>query len=237
MTDDEHVSDDLLLTAALGTGPQGADEDRVARHLIRCPRCRATHAALVEAVDLTLAATPRVAPPPGFESRVLEALRAAAPRPPEVPRPEPAPPAGPARAGTASNRRRLRDRAPSRWLVAAAGIVVGVALGAGGVQLLTTPEDLPVEATALMTDSGRTVGTVSGTDGLEGPQLVVALRRDPPGSTVVCRAVLADGSIRELARWPVGSYAGATWVIDHPAHARLVELTDESGTVWASAEL
>lgn len=219
MTDDEHLDDDLLLATALGGGAPDAESARAAGHLASCTDCRAAHTALLEAVDLTLAATPHATPPPGFESRVLEALQS----------------------GTSQVQgpggRRVRDRLASGWLLAAAGFLVGIALGAGGLQLLSDRDEPPVAAVALTTDSGRPVGTVSGTDGLDGPQLVIVLRGDPPGTTVVCRAVLADGSVRELARWPVGPYTDSTWVIDRPAGARAVELTDEAGTVWAAADL
>ena len=69
----QHPDEDLLVELALGHAAP-ADRERAAAHLARCVACRRAYDELAGAVDLVLPAAPRVAPPPGFEARVLERL-------------------------------------------------------------------------------------------------------------------------------------------------------------------
>ncbi|HEY1967004.1 MAG TPA: hypothetical protein VGH89_03590 [Pseudonocardia sp.] len=58
----------------------GEMRDQVVHHLDRCPRCRATVAEFIDTSDRLLELMPEIPPPPGFETRVLAALRTGAPR-------------------------------------------------------------------------------------------------------------------------------------------------------------
>jgi hypothetical protein len=58
----------------------GESRDQVVHHLDHCPRCRATVAELIDTSDRLLEMMPEIPPPPGFENRVLAALRTAEPR-------------------------------------------------------------------------------------------------------------------------------------------------------------
>jgi hypothetical protein len=64
---------DLEVEFALNT-LCGEDRARVVDHLDRCPRCRATVSALTESSDRLRELMPELAPPPGFEQRVLAGL-------------------------------------------------------------------------------------------------------------------------------------------------------------------
>jgi len=210
VADRYHADEGALLAAALGDA-----DPAVTRHLAECLACRRAHQALLDGVDLALAAAPGAAPPPGFESRVLERLRGS----------------------------RRPDRGPSRrsrWLPAAAAALLGVAAGVGGAQLLDRDEPAPAVSTSavpLGTDGGTTVGTVSHARGEDGEQLVVTVGARAPGGWVTCRVVRSDGSAEELARWPVAGDGELAWTVDRPTDAVAVELVTDDGEVWARAEL
>src|SRR5690606_37612790 len=131
-----HPDEDLVLDAVLGTGDQ---RDDVVAHLASCTRCRGAHGALVDGVDLVLPAVPRSQPPTGFESRVLDQLAELRP------------------AG-APSRTRLW---PSALAAAAAGLL-GVAVGAAGVGLLT--DDPAEEPPAVVSAPAVPLVTADGTD-------------------------------------------------------------------------
>ena len=58
----------------------GADRAAVAGHLAACAECRAEVESLARVTDTLWAGSPEAEPPAGFESRVLDAVRAPAPR-------------------------------------------------------------------------------------------------------------------------------------------------------------
>lgn len=213
MTTDRHPAPGRFLEHALGTG-----DDAVAAHLEQCAPCRSTHRELLEGVDLVLPAVPRVAPPPGFETAVLGLLQAQ----------------GPAR--------RSRGRLP-RWGATAAGLLLGLALGAGGASVLdgdqrergeAVPPLAPERSATLTSADGSPVGTVARAYGEGRRRLVVVVSAGGPEGDVTCRAVLADGSEHDLARWRVTGQD--VWVVVDPGATR-VELVEESGRVWATADL
>lgn len=213
---DPHPSPDLLLELAVGTGDDTV-RGQVSGHLERCPACRLAHRELLDGIDLTLPAAPRVAPPPGFETAVLGLLREAGAAQPAEPR-------------------------SRRWLATAAAVLLGVALGAGGASLLgrTDPPEGPALTTermaALVADDGSHVGAVVRAYDDDGRVLVVLVHAGTPGATLTCRAVLADGTIRDLAQWRLSGED--VWVVDEPAPGTTaVELVDETGRVWAAADM
>lgn len=216
-----HPDDDVLLEVALGT-VEGPVIEQVADHVSGCVRCHRRHRVLMDGVDLTVAAVPRSTPPPGFETRVLERLHE-----------ERAHTGRPSRSG----------RQMSRWLPVAAAGIIGLTAGVAAVRAFDSqPENPPSVASAqaapLVADDGSEIGSITRSQGQDGAQLVVILSEGTPGATYTCRAVLDDGTVRDLARWEASGYADDVWIIDEPASGvRTVELVDEAGEVWAAAAL
>lgn len=222
MTEHRHPDDDALVEAALGTSQVDA-VDEVRDHLAGCVRCRRVHAELLDAIDLALPAVPRALPPSGFESTVLERLSAA-----QSPT-----------ARTAGGARRA-----ARWLPLAAAALLGVAVGAAGVQVLTDqpapdpPAVVSARAVPLLGVDGADVGAVSRTHDDDGTRLVVVVHDDAPAGVYTCRVTLVDGTRQDVAEWPVSGYDEVAWVLDEPPPGvRSVELVGESGEVWAVADL
>jgi len=230
-----HLDEDTLVELALGTLSSDAQAAGL-RHLATCPACRSEYDELAAAVDGTLVASPAVAPPTGFEARVLAGIGAGrtdvSPRPRWSPRhPSPRPSRRP------SARPSLR---PSRWpLLAAAALVVGVLLGGWAGSALRSPEPAyspAAGAVALRTASGDDVGEVF--PGKYAGRDVLVMRVDGgPGRHYTCRLQLADGSTRDAGEWSLPESGSAVWIIDAPAGVTGVEMVADSGTVWSSAEL
>lgn len=216
----EHPSEDLLLDLALGHADT-SDRERAGAHLAWCLVCRRDYDELAGAIELVLPVVPRVAPPPGFEWRVLERLDAA--------RGTPSPDA----AGRPGVRRRT-------VLWAAAAAVAGVVAGAGGTAYLRRAEDpAPSWAAPLLTADGTRVGQVSPSFGGDGPVLVVDVTDGPAGRTYTCRLRLADGAAEDVATWGLADDRPNSWVVDVPTgdEVTAVELVAEGGHVWAAARL
>ncbi|MCW8379873.1 cupin domain-containing protein [Streptomyces justiciae] len=216
---DTHPDEDELLALALGTLPGESAE--LLRHLTVCPACRSTYDDLSAAVDSVLPAAPSVAPPAGFDARVLERL--------ELPAPEP-------RTG-----RRRSYRLP---LLVAAAAAAGLCLGAAGavvVDLGSPPASqvaVSERGARLVTGSGATVGTVEpsrfGTESV----LVMQITDGRPGTHYTCRLLLKDGSTRDAGHWWLPSSGRATWIAYGTADSvDRVELVTDEGRVWSSAGL
>src|SRR5262245_12703303 len=89
MTEQPLHPDDELVELALGD----IDEPRrsqLIRHLVDCAQCRSAYDAIAIAVDAVLPAAPEIAPPVGFDQRVL--TRIGAVNPPGSPEAPPRPP-------------------------------------------------------------------------------------------------------------------------------------------------
>ena len=231
MTENQHPQGDRVLELALGevTGP---DRDALTAHLAGCPTCRQDYDELATAIEHTLAAVPRVGPPPDFERRVLQRLHD------DV--------AAAAAQGTRPARSRRQAR---RWrpvLGAAAAGVVGLLAGVGLTLSLTADEEPPVTeavatvagGAALTTSAGDGVGQVSRSFADGEPVLVVEVTDGPVGNRYLCRLVLADGQTQAVGEWALDAERPNSWVVPapEPGVAR-VELVGESGAVWSSAEL
>ncbi len=210
---DQHPGEDRLLELALGeVGEPECDE--LTRHLVSCPQCREEYDAVSTSIDATLPAGPRIEPPLGFDRRALEAMRTG------------------------------RRGSPRAMVVAAAAALVGMALGAGATVTLTG-QDPPVppaetrlaSGTALTTDVGTRVGTVT-ESWLEGePVLVVDVTDGSEGSTYTCRVVLAGGGTRDVGVWTLESGRPNSWVVPAPEPGvQTVQLVADAG-VWSSADL
>lgn len=220
MTELPHLQEDRILELALGevTGP---DRDMLTAHLAGCPACRKDYDELATAIEQTLAAVPRAAPPAGFEAKVLRALHT-----------QQSPTAPP------SSRRRV-------LLPVAAAAVVGLIAGAG-LTLAVTGQDDPgsdqvvvaTGASPLTTSVGVEVGRVSRSSDHGTQVLVVEVGDGPAGNRYLCRLLLTDGTTRDVGQWQLDRKQPNSWVV--PAAepgVRGVQLIGESGKVWSSAQL
>lgn len=221
MTDPTHPAQDRLLELALGE-LAGPDRDQLTAHLSGCPVCRHDYDELAAAIEQTLAAVPRIAPPAGFERTVLGALHT----------------------------QRSAGTAPlARWrtvLPVAAAALVGMAAGVGvtlGLSSQGGPGDsVPVAvadyAVGLTTATGERVGEVSRSQHATGPALVVVVTDGPAGNRYTCRLVLTDGTTQDVGAWVLDPRRPNSWVVQAPEQGvRSVQLITESGAVWSSAEL
>jgi hypothetical protein len=234
-----HPGPDLLLTLALGEVDEPGRSE-LAHHLAACEPCREEYSAVVAGLEQVLAAAPTVAPPPGFEGRVLAAMGMTR-RPATGPRAtRTAHPHGPGRSG-----RRRRS-----VLLAAAGAVAGLVVGAGGALLATqdpagpgggptapAPSAAPSYTGAdLVRADGTVVGHVAGSRFDGDDVLVVDVSQAPEGVRYECRGVLPDGTEVPLGDWTIGPERSATWVVPDPG-ATAVRLVTDSWKVWADAAL
>lgn len=216
-----HPEEDVLVEVALGHAAASV-QDPVTAHLGLCAACRREYDDLAGAVELVLPAVPRVAPPPGFEGRVLAALDAA--RQPGAHR-------LPAPAGPGVDRRTV--------LWAAAAAVLGLAGGAGATAYLGGREPEPGPWSApLVTADARTVGLVAPSYGDRGPVLVVEVTGGRAGATYTCRLLLGDGSSRDVGTWSLASDRPNSWVVPvGDATVERLEMVTPDGRTWASASL
>lgn len=229
MTD--HPGEDDLIALALGHLAADRAEE-VAAHLVDCPSCRDVFNGYADSIAMLLPASPRTAPPAGFEAQVLGRFEHTR------------------HAGTGRTAGRAPTRAWVRPLRAAAVLVVGLVLGAGAV--LGWPEGEPVPApsatpepsattawhAALLTADGRPVGTVTHSYSADGPVLVLEVTGGAPGTELTCRLVGADGTARDAADWQLSDQRPNSWVIDIGGQEpQQVQLVAEDGQVWATAQL
>ncbi len=219
----EHPDRDDLVALALGH--LDADQaEEVAAHLMDCSACRAAFDGYADSIAMLLPASPRTAPPPGFSARVLDRM-------------------GGARQGS----RPRGAPAGRRWLGAlrvAAVLVVGLVLGAGAVLGWSggEPEPAPSASTGwrapLLTADGRAVGAIARSYSTEGAVLVLEVTAEDAGKQLTCRLVHADGTFEDVAHWQLSDRGPNSWVLDtgdeEPAQ---VQLLDEDGEVWATAQL
>lgn len=211
-----HPDEDELVALALGTLSEGQDE--LLGHLSLCANCRASYDDLAAAVDSVLPAAPALAAPAGFDARVLERL--------DVQRPK--------------RRRALRPA-----LLVAAAVIAGVCAGGAGVTVLgQSGHESPPTVTAsdqgarLVTGSGETVGTVEPSRVGDRDVVVMQIADGGSGGYYTCRLVLKDGTVRDAGHWWLPSSGRATWIAHGSAGSiDRVDLLDDSGRVWSSAEL
>ncbi|PFG39178.1 hypothetical protein ATJ97_1673 [Georgenia soli] len=239
----DHPEPDEIVTLALGEVHEPGRSE-LARHLAACEPCREEYSAVVAGLEQVLAAAPTVAPPPGFEGRVLTAMGMAGAPAAAGAREHPRD-AG--RSGVGPSRSGVRRRAV---LVAAAAGVAGLAVGAGGAFLVTQdaggpgtgPAAPPPSAGApytgadLVRADGAVVGRVSGSRFGGRDVLVVDVVGAPEGVRYECRGVMPDGTEVPLGAWTVGPERSATWVVTDPG-VTAVRLVTGDGRAWADAAL
>jgi hypothetical protein len=204
-----HPTEDELVEVALGSS---SASEALLVHLQDCASCRAAYDDLVRATDLALGAAPSIAPPVGFETRVLARL---GPEPPATARPR---------------GRRLAA-------LAAAAAVGGVAGGLGVTALTSDDDRVPAGGTALETRDGTVVGSVLPSRHGEEQVLVLLVDDGPPGTHYRCRLRLEDDSTQPAGEWTVPASGSATWIATVGDDVTAVELVTDTGTVWSSADV
>lgn len=212
-----HPAHEQLVALALDDlDPQ--DQWRLTGHLDRCERCRLDYGEIAAVVEGTLVAAPVVQPAPGFEQRVLSAMAAETPV-------------------------RARWWRSTRWLTAAAALVLGVALGAGLTTAVRTGDSgpgAPPGTAVLTTSAGQRVGSVTPAD-LDGRSvLVVEVTGARPGMDYLCLVRLRNGHEVYAGRRTIPATGSEAWVVDaEPERVREVRLVASGGTgpVWSTATL
>jgi len=221
---DWHPESDELVSLALGDVTSETSEQLTA-HLATCAECRDEYAALSDGVQQVLVATPAVAPPAGFSGRVLAAMAAAD---------------GP----TVTRIESVRPRRRTFVLVAAA-IVLGLAVGVGGTLAATTmrqrvvaTDHVPVAA-QLLNAKGESVGS-AGLATLDGRSyLLINVTTGRPGASYECVLVGQDGKRTSGGSWSLTDeygtgVASGSWVVPVTgAQPASVELVSPSGNVWS----
>lgn len=209
---ESHPFEDQLIALALGDLEH--DQATTLEHLTVCATCRSAYDEISQGVDGVLPAAPAVAPPAGFDARVLDRIEVRTPAP--------------------------RWSARMRLLVAATA-VIGICFGALAVVVIdndtTTPTASDIGA-LLVTPSGSTVGSVE--PSLIGADSVVVMQvtAGRPGTHYRCRLHLKDGSVREAGEWRVPASGRATWIAYATASSiDRVDLVTDDGRVWSSAKL
>lgn len=222
MTEHPLHPDEELVDLALGDVGE-PHRSEVIRHLVGCVRCRATYEDITLAVDSVLPATPQIAPPVGFEQRVLTAMGAGD--------------------GAGSPRRQRGHDYRMRLLVAAAAAAVAAVLG-GVVALAIWDDDgtdaptLASDSAALRTADGDIVGIMSISSLDEQPIVVVSITRPVLGMPYRCEVILDDGRIVEVGRWTEEDPGGTTWIARAPNGDIVgMELVTDDGRVWSSAQM
>ncbi|MGH3951623.1 MAG: hypothetical protein ACRDSE_21305 [Pseudonocardiaceae bacterium] len=225
---EQHPAEDLLVELALDD-IERSEREEILHHLSVCARCRDSYATVAGAIDRTLAAAPRIEPPPGFDGSVVAALGLDS--------------ACPGHVGGSPSTRRLH--AVLRLAAAAIiGIVVGVGAAVGSDLIQQEPSaTLTANSAVLRTGEGDVVGTVSASRVDGQPVVVVGVAEAVVGVEYRCRLLLADGRRVDAGTWTARTENGWTWVVRAPEDngpentVVALELVSTTGKVWSSAEL
>jgi hypothetical protein len=198
---------ELAPELALGIAA-GQDRDAALRHLGGCAACRRLVSELSSVGDELLLLAPEREPPPGFQSRVLDAI-AEPRRARRFPMFAPARRGGPARRGLALGR---------RWAAVAAAAVLVAALGGGSVFLATAGDRRLADnyravlsegqgsafaAAPLRGPHGR-VGTVFGYQGQPSWMVATTQPSTPSSGQLQVQALTRDGRYLALGTAVLG---------------------------------
>jgi hypothetical protein len=218
---DWHPEDEELVALALGD-VEPAEKARLADHLTTCAPCRDDYTELSDGLAQALAASPAIAPPPGFSGRVVSAMAPTATAPARMPR--------------------------GRLLLVAAAVLIGLLSGIGGtlavVGALSRPgggasDHAPVAA-ELLTADGETVGSAGITTSKGQTFVLLNITTGKPGLSYECFLVGKDGQRTSGGKWALTSAYGSerasgSWLIPVTGEAPVsVELVAPSGKVWSS---
>jgi len=222
MTEHPLHPDDELVDLALGDIGEPR-RSQLIRHLIDCAQCRSAYDAITVAVDAVLPAAPQIAPPVGFDQRVLTTIDTLS------------------AAGQAATPQRRSRR--TQVIVAAAAAALAALLG-GAIAVSvwgdSDPGNPPLagDSAVLRSSDGDVVGTAA-VSSIEGDPVVVVSVSDPAvGVPYHCRVLLDDGRMVDTGRWTVDEPDGSTW-ITHAPPGKVVgmELVTDDGRVWSTAQL
>lgn len=218
---DWHPEDERLVALALAE-VEPAEQARLIDHLATCAPCRDEYADLSDGLAQALAASPAVAPPPGFSGRVVAAMT----------------PAAGARARMSGG----------RLLLVAAAVLVGLLSGIGGTLAAVgglsgpvggAPGHAPV-ATRLLTADGEAVGSAGITTSRGQTMLLLNITTGKPGMSYECFLVGKDGQRTSGGKWALtseygGEQASGSWLVPVTGEPPVaVELVAPSGRVWST---
>lgn len=221
---------DMAAELALGV-LTGRERAEAIAHLDRCEACREHVRQLTVTGEELLGLLPASEPPPGFETRVMDRLGLAAPRPGLM-----------ARLRRASRTRRAgRTANRTRWMLAVAAVTLAVVgSGVGGWSLHTatvSSAGSPLSTVSLVSASHHAVGQIFVYRGSPG-WLSMWVDTDSGGAgTVTCELVDRGGHIVTLGKFRLnggyGFWASPSPLVPGPfTGARLVSA---DGTVLATA--
>ena len=180
---------DLCPEVALGAA-SAEDRADVLAHVERCAGCAALLRSMTDVGDGLAALVPPMEPPPGFEARVLSAIRERGGR----------------------DRPALGQRLRSRPLAVAAAVAAAVALAAGGwlVGETTSAPSSTAVTSALVSRQGA-AGTVVLVSGVR-PWISMTFHAGSTSGSVECEVQDASGRLVTLGTFPIvhgyGSWAG-----------------------------
>jgi hypothetical protein len=183
-------------------------------HAASCTRCGALLRDLTTTVDRLLELAPAAEPPPGFETRALAAMGVR----------------------DARERRRPRVRAFA-FAVALACAVLGLIAG-GLITRATQTQDAPADAVAIVTTSGRALGTAE-IYSSRSTQVVVVLNAPHSWRGVwTCELQRTDGSWVRVDAWTSDDAPTGAWAAPIPsdlAKAQAMRIRSADGTIIATA--
>ncbi len=220
MTDWHPEDEELLALALADTEP--AEQARLIDHLATCAPCRDEYAGLSDGLAQALAASPAIAPPPGFSGRVVAAMAPAASARVRMPR--------------------------GRLLLVAAAVLIGLLSGIGGTLAVVgglsrsgggASDHAPV-ATQLLTATGEAVGSAGITTSKGQTFVLLNITTGKPGMSYECILVGRDGQRTSGGKWVLTSdygsqQASGSWLVPVSGEAPVgVELVAPSGKVWST---
>jgi hypothetical protein len=232
---------DVAAELALGA-LTGRERAEALAHLDRCAACRKQVRQLTATGEDLLRLLPAEAPPPGFETRVLERLGLAAHRP------------GPASRRNFASRRRCFGRGPgegqpgvSRAALALAGVAValavaGSALGgwglgaAGSSSAGSSSAGSSLSSAVLLSASRQTVGTIY-FYGANRQGLFVSVDTHSGTGAVICQLVSRGGKVVTLGSFWLDAGYGAWGSSDLVSHGQFTgaRLVSPNGAILATA--
>jgi hypothetical protein len=218
---DWHPEDEELVALALAD-LEPAAQARLIDHLTTCAPCRDEYAGLSDGLAQALAASPAIAPPPGFSGRVVAAMAPAAS--PRVHRPR------------------------GRLLLVAAAVLIGLLSGIAGTLAVVGGVSRPAGsgsdhapvATQLLTASGEAVGSAGITTSRGQTFVLLNITTGKPGMSYECFLVGTDGQRTSGGKWALTSEYGAaqasgSWLVPVSGEPPVgVELVAPSGKVWST---
>jgi anti-sigma-K factor RskA len=231
---------DVAAELALGA-LTGRERAEALEHLDRCPACQEHVRQLTVTGQELLWLLPPEEPPPGFETRVLERLGLAAPRPRPSGRGRRFGRGRPFGRGRRLGRGRGDGRlGVGRRTLAAVAVVVAVAVSAlGGWRLGaagTSPAGSSLSSAALLSASRQTVGSIF-FYGADRQALFVSVDFPSGTGTVICQLVSQGGDVVTLGSFSLDTGYGAWGSSDLGSHGQFTQarLVSQKGAILATA--